>query len=196
MRTRIGQQLPPFIMSQLLAKRAFTVSEYHRMAEVGILKEDDRVELIEGEIIQMSPIGSRHAACVNRLNSILNQQSGEAFIVSVQNSLIVDDYSEPEPDVALLRPKADFYRDEHPHPSDVILLIEVADSTLEFDRGIKLPLYARNNVPAVMLVNLPAGLIELHSEPMASQCRTTRVFRSGELFSFPGISFLVDSVLG
>jgi Uma2 family endonuclease len=182
-------------MSQLLAKRAFTVSEYHRMAEVGILKEDDRVELIEGEVIQMSPIGSRHAACVNRLNAILSQANPQGFIVSVQNPLTVDDFSEPEPDLALLHVKADYYQGDHPRPSDVILLVEVADSTLEFDRGTKLPLYARNKIPAVILVNLPGNLLEFHSEPAGNEYRSVRMFRAGESFNFAGVRFEVSKIL-
>lgn len=127
-------------MSRQLAKRWFTVGEYNRMAETGILTEHDRVELIQGEIVEMSPIGSRHAACVNRLTTVLSRQGGAGAIVSVQNPIVVDDYSEPEPDVALLRARADFYETRHPEPEDVLLVIEVAETSVETERGVKVPL--------------------------------------------------------
>jgi Uma2 family endonuclease len=97
-------------------QRLFTVDEYHRMTEAGILAEDDRVELIGGKIVRMCPIRSRHAACVKQLNAAFSQQVGRVAIVSVQDPIQLDDYSEPEPDVALLRPRADFYRHAHPTP--------------------------------------------------------------------------------
>jgi Uma2 family endonuclease len=186
-------------MSQALAKRAFTVSEYNRMAEVGILKETDRVELIDGEIIQMSPIGSRHAACVNRLNTILHQRAEQKLIISVQNPLLVDDYSEPEPELALLRQRADFYEHEHPHSADVLLIIEVADSTLDFDRNIKLPIYARNAIPVTLLVNLQDEVIEVHADPVGLAYRSVKTFGRGESFSLPTVAefaFQVNDILG
>src|SRR5437868_9780751 len=106
-------------MSHQLARRWFTASEFNRMAEAGILSEDDRVELIEGEIVEMSPIGSRHAACVRRLDALFNRMLGEAAQVSAQNPILIDDYSQPEPDVALLKPRADYYSEEHPAARDV-----------------------------------------------------------------------------
>jgi Uma2 family endonuclease len=121
-------------------KRRFSVHEYHRMAEVGILSEDDRVELIEGEILEMSPIGSRHAACVDRLNRLLNGFADLSAIVRVQSPILLDVNSEPEPDISLLRPSDDFYAGGHPTPGDVLLLIEVADTSVERDLEVKLPL--------------------------------------------------------
>ena len=104
-------------MSVQLAKRYFNVTEYYRMAEAGILTEDDRVELIEGEIVKMSPIGSLHAACVKRLNKLLQQQCGDAAIIGAQDPIRLNDFSEPEPDITLLRPRPDFYAQAHPTPS-------------------------------------------------------------------------------
>ncbi|HEY7911893.1 MAG TPA: Uma2 family endonuclease, partial [Blastocatellia bacterium] len=118
-------------MSVQVEKWVFTVDEYHRMSEAGILTEADRVELIEGEIIKMSPIGKQHAACVKRLNAILSRKVGDAAIISVQDPIRLDDYSEPEPDVALLRPRDDFYSGELPGAEDVFLIIEVADTSVE-----------------------------------------------------------------
>jgi Uma2 family endonuclease len=155
-------------MSVEIARRCFTVAQYERMGEVGILTEADRVELIEGEIVEMSPIGKRHAACVNRLTKLLVQAVGSSGIVSVQNPVRLDDYSEPQPDVAVLKPRADFYEQALPTPADVLLIIEVCDTTLEYDRQIKLPLYARAGIPEVWLVNLTDEQIETYARPLGA----------------------------
>ncbi|MDQ3253945.1 MAG: Uma2 family endonuclease [Acidobacteriota bacterium] len=186
-------------MSHQLAKRWFTVSEYNRMAEAGILTKDDRVELIEGEIVTMSPIGSRHAGCVNRLNVLLSSQAAQSFIVSVQNPIIADDYSEPQPDVAVLRLREDFYGEEHPKSEDVLLVIEVADTTVESDRSVKMPLYARASIPEAVLVNLPHDLFEVHSEPVNGQYQSVKILRRGEVFvsnAIPHLELETDAVLG
>ncbi len=169
------------------------------MAEAGILTEDDRVELIEGEIVEMSPIGSRHAACVNRLNMLLGSQAGQELIVSVQNPIVVDDYSEPEPDVAVLRMREDYYSRELPSASDVLLVIEVADTSVEIDRTVKIPLYARAGVPLTLLVDLPKELIEVHAEPVNAKYQSTRIFRRGDsvqLETLKQLSLDVDAILG
>ena len=146
-------------------RRPFTVSEYYRMAEAAILTEEDRVELIAGQIVAMSPIGSRHAACVDRLNGLLHRQPGSAFIVRVQSPIALDAYSEPEPDLVLLRPRTDFYADAHPAASDVLLAIEVADTSIDYDREVKLPLYAHAGLPEVWLIDLQKGCIEVYARP-------------------------------
>src|SRR5690349_3402902 len=110
-------------------RRVFTVGEYYRMAEAGILSEDDRVELIEGEIVKMCAIGSRHAACVNRLSAWFFRQQVDEVIVSIQNPISLDEYSEPEPDIALLAGRDDFYASSHPKPEEVRLIIEVSDTS-------------------------------------------------------------------
>jgi Uma2 family endonuclease len=169
------------------------------MAEAGILTEDDRVELIAGEIVEMSPIGSRHAACVNRLNMLLSSQAGQTFIVSVQNPIVVDDYSEPEPDVAVLRMRGDYYAQELPTASDVLLVIEVADTSVEIDRSVKIPLYARAGVARTILVDLPRELIEVHSEPADGQYQSVQIFRRGDSFPLkvlPQLDFNVEAILG
>jgi Uma2 family endonuclease len=186
-------------MSHQLARRWFTASEYNRMAEAGILTEEDRVELIEGEIVEMSPIGSRHAACVNRLNMLLSSQSGQIFIISVQNPIVVDDYSEPEPDVAVLRARDDYYAQELPTASDVLLVVEVADTSIEIDQSVKIPLYARAGVPVTILVDLPKELIEVHSEPSNGQYQSVQIFRYGESFqlkTLPQLNLNVAAILG
>ena len=146
-------------------RRPFTVGEYYRMAEAAILTEEDRVELIAGQIVAMSPIGSRHAACVDRLNGLLHRQSEQAFIVRVQSPIVLDAYSEPEPDLVLLRPRTDFYADAHPAASDVLLAIEVADTSVDYDREVKLPLYAQAGLPEVWLIDLQKDRIEVFAQP-------------------------------
>lgn len=186
-------------MSHQPARRWFTTSEYNRMAEAGILTEDDRVELIEGEIVEMSPIGSRHAACVNRLNMLLSGQAGQDSIVSVQNPIVVDDYSEPEPDVAALRMRDDYYAHQLPTASDGLLVIEVADTSAETDRGVKIPLYARTGVPLTILIDLPRELIEVHSEPVNGQYQSVQIFRRGDEVRFktlPRLRLSADAILG
>ena len=127
---------------QQLTRWRFTVHDYHRMGEAGILQEDDRVELIEGELVQMTAIGTRHFSCVNRLNRLLVMNVRDEAVVSVQNPVRLNEYTEPQPDATVIRPRD--YRESLPMPEDVLLLIEVSDTTLAYDRGVKLPLYARS----------------------------------------------------
>lgn len=146
-------------------RRPFTVGEYYRMAEAAILTEEDRVELIAGQIVAMSPIGSRHAACVKRLNLLLGKMVGDSMLIGIQDPIALDAYSEPEPDLVLLRPRADFYADAHPVASDVLLAIEVADTSIDYDREVKLPLYAQAGLPEVWLIDLQKGHIEVYARP-------------------------------
>jgi len=143
----------------------FTTDEYHRMATAGILAEDDRVELIEGEIIRMSPIGSPHASSVDRLTSLLTRRLGRRAIVRVQGPVVLDRRSEPQPDVTVLKPREDFYATEHPGPKDVLLLIEVADTSGGYDRGTKLPLYARAGIREVWIVDVVERTLEVYRQP-------------------------------
>ena len=138
---------------KLYTPHLISVVDYHKMAEIGILSRDVRMELIEGEIIDMAPIGSRHAAYVNRINRELIRAVGNTAIVSVQNPIILGNLSEPEPDFVLLKPKANDYEDALPQAEDILLLIEVADSTINYDRQIKSPLYARFSIPEYWLIN-------------------------------------------
>lgn len=181
-------------MTDLAAVRhLFSLEEYHQMGRTGIFGEDDRVELIEGEIVEMTPIGSGHAATVNRLNRLLSSQAGEQAIVTVQNPLSIPGEgaavdSEPQPDLMLLAPRDDFYAAGHPTPEDVLLLIEVADTTLAFDRDVKLPVYARGGVGEVWLVNLQEGLVEVHRDPVQGSYRWTRRAFAGEDLEPEGVA--------
>src|SRR5262245_48935979 len=145
-------------------RRLFTRKEYHRMGEVGILKPKERVELIHGEIVEMSPIGPRHIAFVNSLNELLVLRLGGRALVSVQNPVALDEYSEPEPDLAVLR-RRDNYKHAEPATEDVLLLIEVADTSLAYDRRVKLELYAEAGVPEYWVIDAAAEIIEVHREP-------------------------------
>ena len=168
------------------------------MAAAGILTPDDRVELIEGEIIKMSPIGSPHAACVARLVRLLPPLVEENTILWVQNPVRLSDFTEPVPDVALLRPRTDYYDARHPMPEDVLLLIEVADTSLLKDRNVKIPLYARSGVSEAWLVNLPNEIIEVYGELQNGQYSKKVEFKRGEVVvssSFERCSLAVEDIL-
>ena len=148
------------------ARHRLDVDAYYRMAEAGILERGARVELIDGDIIDMPAIGSPHAAVTNRLSRLLVRAVGDATaLVSVQSPLRLDAYNEPEPDLLLLRPRDDDYRGSHPSSADVLLLVEVSDSSLAFDRGTKLALYARFEVPEVWIIDLAGAAIEVFRKP-------------------------------
>lgn len=186
-------------MSRRLAKRWITADEYERMGEAGIFGENARLELLEGEIYQVSPIGSPHAACVDFLSSFLNRLFSGKFIVRVQNPIRLDSFSEPQPDIALLRWRDDFYRHAHPTPADVLLVIEVADSTVESDRSYKMPLYAKAGIPEAWLVNLVEECVELYAEPDGEAYQTIRRFPRGEevaAHSIENLNISVSDILG
>lgn len=186
-------------MSVNLDKHHFTVSEYERMGKTGVLAPDTRFELIEGEIIEMSPIGSRHAACVRLLSTALNQQVVENAIVSIQNPIRLSDLSEPQPDVALLKFRRDYYRNGHPGPNDVLLIIEVAETTVNYDRLVKMPLYARAGISEALLLNLPDDRLEYFSRPESGVYQDNRIFSRGERFESASVSRLtldIDFILG
>jgi Uma2 family endonuclease len=157
----------------VLTRHRLNVDDYYRMAEAGILGEDDRVELIDGELIDMAPIGQDHAATVNGLAHALFLACGDRAIVSVQNPARLDRFSEPQPDVTLFRPRADNYRTgARPGPADVLLLVEVADSSLRYDRAVKLPLYARAGIGEVWIVDLRRRVVDVHRTPAGNEYTT------------------------
>ena len=149
-----------------LAQHKLDVDDYYRMADAGIFREDDRVELIDGKIIDMAPIGQGHVASVNGLNRALVMACGDQAIVSVQNPARLDRLNVPQPDFAVFRPRADFYAaGEPPGPADVLLLVEVADSSLRYDRTVKLPLYARAGIAEAWIVDLKRRVLHAHRRP-------------------------------
>ena len=180
-------------------RRLFTAAEYHLMAQAGILHEDDRVELIDGEIVEMAPIGSRHAAHVNRLNRVFTQALGEGVIVSVQNPISLGERCEPQPDLTLLRPRPDFYAQAHPGPEDILLVVEVADSSLGYDRGVKVPLYARFGIPETWVMDLAAAGIQVYRHPHQGRYLEARHAARGEHISpqaLPEVTLAVAELLG
>ncbi len=182
-----------------VTRRKFDVRDYYRLAEAGILHEDDRVELIEGEIIEMVPIGSGHSGAVNGLTYALVTAAGRRAVVTVQNPLRLSDHSEPVPDVLLLKPRADFYRGEHPTAADVLLLIEVAQSSLRYDRGVKLPLYARHGVPEVWILDLAGRAVEVHRDPKPEGYARAATLGPGETAEpalLPGLRLSVEEIIG
>ena len=186
-------------MAVQLTHYRFTRAEYHRMVEAGILTEDSPVELIEGEILEMSPIGRRHKAGVDRTAAVFFRGVGGAAIVRVQSSIVLGERSEPEPDVALLRPRDDFYADADETPEDVLLVVEVADSSEVYDRRTKAPLYARHGIPELWIANLNRDQIIVCRDPAPTGYATVRVARRGESISplaFPDLTIAVDAILG
>ena len=182
----------------VVKRHRVTVDDYYRMAAAGILTEDDRVELIEGEVIDMAPIGSRHGSAVKRLNAVLSAAVAHRAIVAVQDPLRLSDRSEPQPDLMLLEPREDFYRGAHPAAPDVLLLIEVADSSAGYDHQIKLPLYARHGVGEVWIVDLDHGLVRFCSDPRDdtyADVTTTRTPGPTAVRALPGLTVDLSGVL-
>jgi hypothetical protein len=172
----------------------FTVAEYHRMAEVGILGEDSRVELIRGQIVDTAPIGAPHLGMVNRLTRLLPGVLAGRGMLSVQNPVRLDDGSEPEPDVVVLSPRADDYAMATPCPPDVLLLIEVADTSLDDDRGMKLPLYAENGIGECWIVNLIDRVVEVCRQARNGRFADVRRVGAGEVLDIallPGVALPV-----
>ena len=177
--------------------RRFTVDEYYKMAEAGILDWGERVELLNGEIIEKSRISPRHAHSVDLLSRLFITKLGMRGWISVQNPLRLNGQGEPEPDLLLLRWRDDGYIHVHPTPKDVLLLIEVADSTLVSDRNEKLPMYAQAEIPECWIVNLRDGVVEIYTDPAGEEYLTRQVFEAGESVSpsaFPDVSIPVDRI--
>jgi len=159
---------------------------YHEMIASGGLREDDRIELINGYLVTKMSIGSLHSGMVNRLNRLLGRLFGDSAIVTIQNPVTIHEYSEPEPDVVVAKFREDFYADRHPYPEDILLVIEVADTSLAFDREAKIPLYASCGIPESWLVDLIHHEIHVFRRPDGAAYQETLVFRSGDLLPVPG----------
>jgi Uma2 family endonuclease len=166
----------------VLPRHRLTVDDYHKMGQAGIFGEDERIELIEGELFDMAPIGSNHAGVVYLLNQRLTRAAGDNAIVGAQNPLALGKHSEPQPDVLVLRPRDDFYRKAHPTPADVFLLVEVCETLGDLDRAVKIPLYAQHEVPEVWLIDLSARHVEMYRKPRTADRRYAQVMtlREGE----------------
>lgn len=174
-----------------------TIEDYHKLGEVGILNEDSRVELIEGELIQMAPIGGPHLWTVNTLNRLLILSLGDLGDLSIQNPVLLPPYSEPQPDFVIVRPGTASRERRVPSTEDVILVVEVADTTLRYDRGTKLRLYARFGIPEFWIVNVQDECVEIHTTPKGDTYATRRVVRKGESLSpgaLPAVSIEVSAL--
>ena len=185
------------IQAVQVQRKLFTVAEYEQMVQAGVLHEDDRLELIEGVIIEMSPIGSAHLALVNRLNHLLVRRAGALAQISVQNPIHLP-RSEPQPDIVLLKPRPDYYAEAIPLPEDILLLIEVSDTTAEVDRNMKIPLYGRNGIVESWLIDLTANVIEAYRGPASTGYRIKETFGPGDhisLAALASLSVAADEIL-
>lgn len=182
------------------ARHRLHVDEYHRIAEAGVFGEGDRIELIDGDLIDMAPIGQGHAAIVCGLNEALFKACAGRAIVSPQNPVQLDQSSEPQPDLAVLRRRADFYATgERPGPADVLLLVEVADSSLRFDQNVKLPLYARAGIAELWIVDLQRRMLYVYRKPDGDAYGEMTTHQPGDQISLalvPEIVVTLDLVFG
>lgn len=180
-----------------IRRHRITVDEYYRMAEVGLLAPDARVELIEGEIIDMAPIGSRHAAIVGLLARALDRLLGDRAQVDSQRPIRLSQRSEPQPDVVVLKPRDDRYSKAHPGPQEVLLLVEVSDSTLRYDSDIKVPLYAAYEIPEVWIIDVNAKELHVLRKPRAGAYQEVSSVRGGfvELAAMPDVHVPLDDLL-
>jgi len=177
--------------------KKFTRDIYHKMAESAIFQESDRLELIKGEIIEMSPVGLRHASCVKKLNYLLTKKLGDQIILGVQDPIVLTNNSEPQPDLVILKYRPDFYANEHPHPQDILLLIEVSDSSIDYDKNVKIPLYAENQISEVWLVNLNDNCVEIHQKPYQNYYQSIQKLSSinnAILSNFPTIEIKISEL--
>jgi Uma2 family endonuclease len=182
-----------------VARRRFTVAELIRLSDMGFLGDDERIELIQGEIVEMSPINVPHASTVNRLNTVLSRLFAHRGTISVQNPVQLDNETLLQPDITVLRPRDDFYSMQHPSPEDVLLVIEVSDSTLQYDRRVKRRLYGAASIIEYWLVDLTKHRIEVYREPQIDGYRSMTLYSPGETLSplaFPDISLYVADILG
>ena len=186
-------------MAVQIERMLFSTDQYEKMIEAGVLTENNRVELLRGEIVNMAPIGLRHSGCVARLVAIFSARLEQSAIVWPQNPIRLSDDSEPEPDVALLEPRADYYSSSRATPGDVLLLIEVADSTLARDKFLKLPLYAEGGITEYWIVNLVEDVVQTYSRPAKGSYSKVNQYQRGETLSpeaFPNLIIKVDEIIG
>jgi Uma2 family endonuclease len=186
-------------MSVQITRQRFSVDNFEQMVRVGILAEDDRVELIDGEVIQMAPIGGRHADCVNLLADLLIVAARRSAIVSIQNPVRLGEHSEPQPDLALLQRRRGFHTGRTPTSDEVLLVIEVADTTLDYDQEVKLPLYASAGIPEVWLIDVNEEIITVWREPRAGLYSSGQTLRAGSDVSpvlLPSVSLRVADIFG
>jgi Uma2 family endonuclease len=182
-----------------LPHRKFTVDEYHNFIELGVFNPEERIELWEGEFVEMSPIGKRHAGIVAGLTAYLNHLFFKKLVVWSQNPIILSDFSEPQPDVCVLQGRDNFYKNESATANDVLLVVEVSDSTVRYDREIKFPRYAENGIQEAWLIDLENDRIEIHTQPTAKGYKLVKILHRGDIAEstiFEEIKIAVDDILG
>ncbi len=167
-------------MTSPIVRRLLTVKEYHQMGELGIL-QGQNLELINGEILEMSPVGSDHASIVEKLKDLLTINLFQQAIVRIQNPIHLSEYSEPEPDLAVVQFREDYYRKAHPTPSDIITLIEVADTSLAYDLEVKLPLYAQHEIEEFWLSNISQQQLEVYTQPAGGTYKSRQIYNSDDI---------------
>jgi Uma2 family endonuclease len=176
----------------------FKVDDYYKMIELGILKDYEKAEIIEGELIKKMTVGDRHASTVNILNRIFSRNMSDEVLVSVQNPIRLSDYNEPEPDLVLADLRK-FDGRRHPRPAEIILIVEVSDSTLKYDRDTKLSLYAEAEIYEVWIINLQNDIVEVHQNPSNGIYQLAKIFKRGEQIVsevLPNLNLEVDKILG
>lgn len=199
MRTEPEYHLGMSAETETVAKKLFTTDEFDRILEAGIFPPDDRFELIRGEILQMPNPTTRHAGRVNKLNRLFTSRLGESVIVSVQNSMYVDKHSEPKPDIALLKPLELFFGPWAPEPEDVLLLVEISHTTVDYDSKVKVPLYAEAGVREYWILDIKQDALVVLTEPFEGEYRHQKLFQRGQsvcMQAFPAIPFSLDEILG
>ena len=181
-------------MQAEVSTKKFTVDDYYRMAEVGIIGPEERVELIDGQIVQMSPRGIRHIAATHRANTLFTEALGRRVIVSVQNPLRLDRFNEPQPDIIILKPQRDFYASRNSGPEDASLVIEISDTSLSYDRKVKIPHYAAKRVAEVWIENLKDDVLLVYRDPARGTYNTNLTLRRGDTVSPVALSDVVFKV--
>ena len=182
-----------------IVRKRFTVEQYHQMIELGILTDRDRVELLNGEILEIAPVGRRHAACIDRLIELLMVRLASKAIIRTQHPIRLSHDSELQPDITILRLRNESSTTRHPQLEDIVLVIEVSETTLACDREMKIPIYAQGNIPMVWLVDLNAEVVEVFQEPTAQGYLSQQRSQRGQMLMLPNFSDLaiaVDQILG
>jgi Uma2 family endonuclease len=197
----IQEQPSPNILfnSSFNGKYLLNINQYHQMIEHGIFTENDKIELIKGELISMSPVGIKHAFVVRRLTALLSQKFGDRSIIDIQNPILLDDNSEPEPDVVVLKPRDDFYQFQLPRPDDLLLIIEVSDTTLKYDRTVKIPLYSEAKIREIWIIDINSECVEIYRYANTEGYDQMQRYRLGETLSilaFPDLSLTVNDIFG
>jgi Uma2 family endonuclease len=184
--------------TEIISRKLFTVDEFQKICDMDIFPPDSRFELIRGEIVEMPNPTRRHSGRVNKLTRVFTSKLGETVIVCIQNGMFVDEMSEPKPDVVIAKPLPELFGPFEPDPGDVLLLVEISDTSLRYDTRIKVPLYAQAGIPEYWILNIPDDLLEVRSDPAGGEYRRSEVYKRGQTITaqmLPGITFTIDEIL-